>query len=582
MSRVYGPIVRPGHVYVPRMDLRGLDPEEAHIVREHVLALRRYNMDVERRKAQSTGQDWASYLAQRAFLVCVVAVIVPTAIFCGILHGVIKSGRFAYQNSHYIRGTFTLVVESTFNTAKRRLVTVSGLVSIPRRGRSNLRPPSPRRRNGVIRQPPMTSNLARWEDELRARREESALMMQGVEPDPAGDSDYMMSGAIVDLADGDCINPLYNPSYTPFPIDTTAFEACVRDTVDSNASLVSFTANRNDGEDGDLYMIDAENLSAQLQSESIRQGFTDFFPPYWANGVASSSSGSATYTPEHTFTPPFPANRSSASIPTTAIGAINSDASSQLEPSDRESLMFTRGDDTYSDLSDDTEPQELPPCNFHGDNQQSILKEIQQAADANVELRLDDSITSDDAIKSPSILAETSIHAKSTAPLEAIVASNGTQPRHSLPVNAPAIQRRSHQTLSISPIYPIQIQTEGEEDPSSPAYSDEDEGVEQVFSRSSHLDISEQHAPSATTIAGVDQHDISPLAFTPTHGFEQDNFPLLSEQSDKSIPISSAQILEQKSSGQTTPTGNDGPQSPTSPLQPPQYLTGNSGARNQP
>lgn len=584
MSRAYGPIVRPGRVYVPRMDVRGLDPEEAHIVREHVLTLRRYNLDAERREIESRGEGWSSYLAQRLVLVVAGFVVGPMALFCGILHGVIKSGRFAYINSQYIRGTFTFVVGSTFNAAKRRLVTVSGLVSIPRRGRSNLRPPSPRRRNGVIRQPPMTSNLARWEDELRARREESALMMQGVEPDRAGVSDYMMSGAIMDIAEDDCINPHYNPFYTPLQIDTSAFDACVRDIVHPNGSFVSFAANRNDGENGDLYMIDAEDLSAQLQSESVRQIFTDFSPFNLPNAVASSSSGSATYIPEHTFAPPFPANKSSASIPTTAIGATDSDASGwsqspaesmmpkpqqgSIGSTDYESLMSVRIDDTFSDLSDDTEPQELPPCNFHGDNEQSFLKEIQRAANANAELRSDDSIASDDAINSSSVQAEISTHAKSTAPLEAVLASNVTQLPHSLPVNAPAIQCESHQTLSISPNYPIQIQTEGEEDPSSPAYSQEDEGVEQVLSRSSHFDISEQSAPSVTSIAGVDQHDISPLRFTPTHGFEQDNFPLLSEQSDKSIPISSVQILEQESSGQTTPTRNDGQQSPTSSVSP--------------
>lgn len=658
MSRVYRPLVLPGRVYVPPMDLRNLNPEEAHAMREHVLGLRRQNLEAELRgdfdQHETRRQEWTPYLLQRLVLFGAAVTLIPTAFVCAILYGAVKSGRFAYRNSHHIRGTFVLVVESTFNAAKRRLVTVSGLVSIPRRSRSNLRPPPPRRRNGVIRQPPMTSNLARWEDELRARREEPPVVMQGVEPDPASVSDYMMSGAIMDLAEGDCINPHYNPLYTPLPIDTTAFDDCVMDVVHPNAPIVSFAANRNDGEDGDLYMIDAEGPSSRPQSESVRHGFTDFSSLHLveshdsgsnnqivivnnANAGGSSSSESATYTSAGTLTPPFPTNISSSSVPAITTGAIDSDTSNFSNPpesnmhkpqqasigsTNREFLMSTRADDTHSDLSDDAEPPKLPRCNFQGDGEQSVLMEIDQVANANTELGLNVSIPSDDATTISSAQAETSIHTKSTGPLEAVLASNVIQPRQSkgvqlshaavnfsaegneepirlssstqkartqsqesrasnplqsvpskvheeefgLTLTIPGIQRESHQILPVSAAYPPQ--TEGQEYPSSPGYSDEEKGVESFLSSSSRFEITDQRAPSKTPVANLGQHGISPPEFTPAHGFEQENFPLSPERLESSIPISSVQILEQESSGQTTPIQSDGQPSPLSSVSP--------------
>ena len=670
MNRAHQPLVLPGRVYVPPMDLRNLSPEEAHAVREHVLELRRQNLEAELRgnfnQHEARGQEWHSYLLQRLVLVGATIILVPTAFVCGVLYGAIKSGRFAYQNRHHIHGTFTLIVESTYNAAKRRIVTVSGLISVPRRGRPNLRPSSPRRRNGVVRQPPMTSNLARWEDELRAQREELPMAMQGVESDPAGVSDFMMSGAIMDLKEGNCINPHYNPLYIPLKIDTTALNACVRDTVHPNALLASFATTRNYSEDGDFYMNDLEDLTAQQHSEIVRQGFTDFSPFHLvesygsrshdqvigaggpgsiktaivnnADAVASSSSESATHQPADIFPPLSPDINLSTSIPAIAIGASDSDASSISEPpaesiipksqqlstvfTDHESSMSNEVDDTYSDLSDDTKQQELPLCNFQGDNEQSILMEIHRATNANTELGLEGSIASDDGTESSSAQAETSIHIEMTAPPEAVLASkvihrrqskdmqmsrtaanfsvesNGEQTTSSsftyqsrtqsqepevsrslkfapstiqeeefgLSSISPAIQRENHQTPTISARYPIH--TEGQEDPPSPGYSDEDNGVHQFLSRPSYVEIPEQQALPATPVVNRGQHGISPLKFTPTHGFEQEDIPLSSEQLDSSIPISSVQILEQESSGQTTPTQNDGQQSPLSSASP--------------
>lgn len=654
------------------MDLRDLNPEEAHAVRQNVLELRRQNLDAELRgdviQNETKGQQWRLYLLQRLILVGAAITILSTAFVSGVFYGVIKSSKFAYQNRHNIHGTFTVVVESTYNAAKRRLVTVSGLVSVPRRIRPNLRPPSPRRRNGIIRQPPMTSNLARWEDELRARREEEFLMaMQGVESETAGVSDYMMSGAIMDLADGHSINPHYNPLYTPLPIDTTALDACVKDIVDQNASPISFATNRNDGEDGDAYMGDPEEFTAQQHVETVRRGFIDFFPPHLVesrdsgsenqitstggpgstnianvnntNAIASRSSKPTTHNPANTFTSLSPKIGSSTSVPASAIGAIDSHASGFAEPlvesiipkpqqqlsigsTKNESLISTRVDDTYSDLSDDTEQQELPLCDFQGDIEESIFMEIYRATSANMKLRSDDSIASDEGTESPRAQAKTSDNLEPIALPEAILASYANSQRESkalqlsqtavdistenteelIPLSSPThqiqtesqeiqvsrslrpvpveiheekmdlpsiatpVQRKSHQTLSMSATTPLKA--ESQEDPRSPGSSDEDEEAQQLFSRSSHFEIAEKYPPSALPTASLGHHGTSPLRFTPSHGFEQENFPLLSEQLDNSIPISSVQILEQKSSGQTTPTNNHGQQSPLSSVSP--------------
>lgn len=681
MNRAHQPLVLPGRVYVPPMDLRNLNPEEAHALREHVLELRRQNLEAELRGSfnqdEARGQGWPSYLLGRLVLVGATMILVPAAFVCGVLYGAIKSGRFAYQNRHHIHGTFTLVVESTYNAAKRRIVTVSGLISVPRRRRLNLRPSSPRRRNGVVRQPPMTSNLARWEDELRAQREELSMAMQGVESDSTGVSDFMMSGAIMDLDEVDCINPHYNPLYIPLKIDTTALDACVRDIVHPNALLASFATSRSYSEDGDICMNDLDDLTAQQHSETVQQGFTDFSPFHLvesygsrsgdhivsaggpgsiktaiisnADAVASSSSEPATYQPTDIIFPLSPDNNLSTSIPAFAIGATDSDASSISEPpaefiipksqqvsnvsTNHESLMSNGVDDTYSDLSDDTKQQELPLCDFQGDNEQSIFMEIHRATNANMELGLDDSIASDDGTESSSAQPETSI-LESTAPPQTVLASNVIHPRQSkdkqLPHTAanfsvesngeqtisssstyqsrtqsqepevshslkpaprmiqgeefdsssiaPTIPRENHQPLMISASQPIQ--TEGQEDPPSPGYFDEDQGKDQLLSRP-YFEITEQQALPATPIVNPVQHGISPLIFSSTHGFEQGNIPLSSEQLDSSIPISSVQILEQESSGQTTPTQNDGQQSPLS-LTSPMELPHQQGSPSSP
>lgn len=629
LNRVHQPLIIPGRIYVPPMDLRNLTPEEAHAVRQNVLELRRRNLDAEiygnANQYETKGQEWQPYLLQRLLLVGVGIAIVTTAFFYGIFHGAVKSGKFAYRNRRQIHGTFTLIIESTYNAAKRRLITVSAPIPVAQRIRPNLRPPSPRRRNGVIRQPPMTSNRVRWEDELRARREELPMVMHGVESDAADISNYMMSGAIMDLAEEDCINPHYDPSYTPLSIDTTALDACVRDAAHPNPPLVSFATNRNDDGDGDSCMSNPEDLTVQPHPKHIRQSFVDFSPPRLVenydsgsknqsasasgpgsaniallnnpNAIASSSSEVTTSRPADNSTPLSSDTDSSSSAPITATGAIDSDASSFSEPpavptmpkphqlsfgsANHESITSTRVDDIYFGLSDDTEKRELPLAEFEDDPKEDMAMEIYRATHVDMELDMDSSIASDEGTGIPSAQAETWVSVASTTLPEAVLASNTTTPRERKelqvshtsgtvpvevhgeqiprPITVHPVQNESHHTFSISATTPMQIQDQ--QGTSLPGSFIEDEGVQSSLFTSSHSEITEWQTSSANSIANSSQHDISFLTFTPTHAFEQENFPLSSAQLDGSIPISSAQILEQQSSKPTTPTKSYGQQS---------------------
>ena len=579
MSRVHQPFVLPGRIYVPPMDLRNRTPEEARAWEEHVLRLRRQNLDAELQDNadhyEMRGQEWHMWLLQRLVLFGATVALVSTAFCYSVLHGIVKSGEYTYRNRRQIRGSFFFAVESTYNAAKRRLVSVSGSVNLARRVRSNLRPPSPRRRNGVIRQPPMTSNLARWEEELQARREESRMVMEGVESDSADGSDHMMSGAIVDCPEGDYINPHFNPFYAPLPIDTTALDACVRNKIHPNASMPIFAASRNDGEDGDLRMSDPEDMTAQQYPVIVRHSYTDFSPPHSVeshepesknqfaivdgpdsadvavfnnrNTIASSTPVLTTHKPADAFTPPPSDTDSPTSALITATGAMGRDASYFSEPpaepiihkphqtstgpTKHEPFNPARVDDVSSDLSDDMEQQELPLCDFQNDTEQRIAMELCRASDTNMKLESNSGIDCDEESESPSAHAATSVPIESASTPKPVSASNA-----------------------------IPIQIEDQEGPSLPGSFHEDERVQNSFSRSSGFEVTEQPASSVTTFA----NDISLLKFTPTHGFEQVNFPLSPEQLDKSVPISSMQILEQESSGQTTPSEKFGQRNPLS------------------
>lgn len=657
MGRVHQQIVLPGRVYVPPMDLRNLGPAEAHALREHVLELRRQNLDAELRgdfdQNGTRGQEWYWRLLEHLLSLGAAFTVRFTTFSYNVLHGAVTSGRFAYRRRDEISRTLTVVVVSTCNAVKRRIVSVTAPIPNALRIRPNLRPPSPRRRNGVIRQPPMTSNLARWEDDMRARREESLMLMQGVEPGPAGVSDYMMSGAIMDLAEDECINHHYNPFYTPLPIDTTALDACVREKAHADASPTLFAIDRDNGEDVGSFMRSSEDLTARQHPENLRQIFVGFSPPHLVENddpelknqlasatgpsstklatlnepaaIASSSTELITYRPADAFTPIFANTDSSTSLKVMATGATESDAYNLTEPpvesmmpeprnpsiglTNYERFLSTIVDDTYSDLSDDSEHQ-LPLCDFQGGAEPSIVTEINRATNKNMELDLHSNISSDEEIGGPGARAEKTVPIEPTTISEAGLGSNANSPRentesqlsHSagnssmeltkektpvcssthqiqneslelqvshvshpvqnesqglqvshvsqsvqnevheeeidVPLEASQFESEIDQAFLIPAPTPVQI--EDQESSSIPGSFNEDEDEQQLFSRLSRAETTEQN--------------ISYLEFTPTHGFEQENFPLSSEQLDSTIPISSVQILQEKSSGQTTPT----------------------------
>lgn len=470
LDRVNQPLILPGRVYVPPMDLRGLTPEEAHAVRQNVLELRQRNLDAETRgnwKPYDTrGQQWQSYLLQRLVVAGAAIALISTAFLYGIYHGAVKSSKFAYRNRHQAYATFTFI-KSTCNAAKRRIVTVSSSVPVTQRVQPRLKPPSPRRRNGFVRQPPMTSNLALWEDEMRARREELPTAMHGIESNTAEVPHHMMSGAIMDLAVEDCINPLYDPRYSSYPIETEALDDCVRDRIPLNPSLISTAINPTDERDVDSRMNDPVDLTEQPPSRPIRTSFVDFYPPPLVdkhdcglnyhlttagesgskdnatlntNVIASRSSKPAMFTLEETSAPPSSYTDSSSSAYTSADGAIESDASSLSKSSavttmpeprqllsgatKHEAITRNRIYDIHSDLLDQTENRELPKCEFEDDPTESMAMEIYQATHEDMELDLESSVASEIPAAIPSAHAGASVSTESITPADAILASN--------------------------------------------------------------------------------------------------------------------------------------------------------------
>lgn len=619
LNRVNQPLILSGRVYVPPMDLRNLTPGEAHAVRQNVLELRQRNLDAERRGNLNSydmrGQQWQSYLLQQLLVAGAAIALFSTAFLYGIFRGAVKSGKFAYRNRHQAHATFTLNIESTCNAAKRRVVAFSNSFSVTQRVQPNVKPPSPRRRNGVIRQPPMTSNLALWEDEMQARREELPMAMHGVESNAAEVSHHMMSGAIMDLDVEECINPLYDPLYSPYPMETEALDECVRDRIPLNPPLISIATNPTDERDVDTRRSDPVDLTEQPLSRPIRTSFVDFYPSPLVhkhdyglnyhlataggsgstdiailnpNVITSSFSETAVFTPEETSAPPSSDTGSSSSACTTPIGAIESDASSLSEfsalttmPEPRRSLLGvtkhepitrTRIDDIYSDLPDQAGKRELPNCEFEDDPTESMAMEIYRATREEMELDLESSVDSEISAGIPSAQAGASVSIGSITPADAILASNTTSPiknqriqvsRSSGTVSGEAheehipLSRTTHPNPNdINQASPISATT------SMHVYGGEDSSLPGSFIEYEEEDPSSSHDHS--------QHDVLRSTYTPTHIFEQENSPMPADQLDSSFPISSAQIFEQQSLRPTTPTRNDGQQGsffPASPIQ---------------
>jgi hypothetical protein len=605
LHRVHQPLHIPGRVFVPAMDTRGLSPEAAQALRQNVMELRQQNMDAERNRpltfAQVRTESWKLYLLQRLAVAGAAIFVLSTAVFYGIYHGAARSGKYANKGRRQAYETVTLAIESSCNVAKRRIVNITPPFPIFRRIRANLRPPSPRRRNGTIPQPPMTSNRVRWEDELRARRQELPMAMHGVESTAIETSPDMMSGAIADpRVKG--INPLYNPAHTLSSYGTTALDTCVQD------RLISLDMEE-DEDDFDSDMSDPEHPSIHHHTQTVRNRFVDFFPalsiktydarlvdypttlselgPTDPNAIASSSleattsssleattsssSEAVTSGPADTLSSRAPNPDLSSSTHIASASSSNPAASAEMpgsyqlypEETEIESVSSAQLDGVNADVASELEePEDHLACDFEKESNESLLTDINQATK---EILEDSSIISEESTPNTSAQSGTSVAIGWTTPVEAgsqelpvsVEPENispGTREENiTISMTTPPIQTESQQALPISETAPMRLQ--GEQNTLLPGSFSEIE-EQQPSSLTSHAEIQELQPFSLTSnLLHVQNQSSTPLSSnTPIANSEQHSSPLSSVRSDITPPNTLWHILEQKRTSPVAPS----------------------------
>ena len=125
---------------------------------------------------------WTQVLVQTAAISTVVIAILSAAMCRSLIRGAARAGRNLYVNRDYVRQRYTAVVQSSYNAAKRRLVTVSGNLPTLTQYRRHIAPSSTlsssrRRFSHGIKRGRMRSGKERNTRELYS----DSLRMEGIE-----------------------------------------------------------------------------------------------------------------------------------------------------------------------------------------------------------------------------------------------------------------------------------------------------------------------------------------------------------------------------------------------------------------
>jgi hypothetical protein len=453
----------------------------------------------------------------------------------------------------------------------------------------------------------MTSNRLRWENEIRACEGRSTAM-PGPESSVTQSSQYMMSGAIMDLEVEGSINPLYNPFYTPHPINTAALDACVRDVNDPSASEMSITKNKDERTDDDSHMSDPEELRGDQSIRQVRQSFVDFYP---FRSVEEHDSRSM----DRLATLGGPSSRDIAvsedpnAVAPSPVGIYSSNFSppDPMETPVPHSLSvgakkygykFLIGTDSvHPDLLEETE-RELPACEFEDDPAEKMHAEISLANNEDTEPELNRNIFADvpippeilstptgtptsiefinlgEVVSTPNPISLNRSQELEVSPLSETTAMEIHE--EEIPLSIQPIQTGSKQNSHLSAASPTEVQAEEDDfladslhfeaeeqrpSPSKTPIPDAGQQRSSFWSALSNMILpltpwrtrKEQRGTQQTPSLAHEEESPSPSPRSPTQIFEPEDSPLSSDQPAISLPISSAEILEQQSSRPTTP-----------------------------
>lgn len=211
---------------------------------------------------------WTQVLVQTAAISTVVIAILSAAMCRSLIRGATRAGRNLYVNRDYVRQRYTAVVQSSYNAAKRRLVTVSGNLPTLTQYRRHIAPSSSssrRRSSHGIKRGRMRSEKERNTRELYL----DSLRMEGIEctrpltlpevMDVESESSlsYMMRGALLGSPERCLHGSPYDTKFRKFE-----FESAVE------VGHEEGSADENDGYESDGLDVTAHNVETDMAISS--------------------------------------------------------------------------------------------------------------------------------------------------------------------------------------------------------------------------------------------------------------------------------------------------------------------------